>query len=258
MKGQEAFCDLLFEISHEDRLRMMEELSKEPLTATSISRRLDIPTQEASRHLARLTKIGLTGRSSEGQYTLTPYGTLSLNLLAGERFASRHREYFASHTTSKLPPAFAARLGELSEATYIDDVMITMHNVERVIREAQEYVVRIIDRYQLTTIPHIVDSLERGVEYRVLEPFDIVRPPGYKPHTGLKKAEAEGRFKDRSILDMSVCMIVSEKEVAAICFPTPDGRFDYRGFTSTDAATHKWCMELFEHYWCAGGNIRPD
>jgi predicted transcriptional regulator len=258
MTGLEAFCDLLFEISHEDRLRIMEELSKEPLTATVVSRRLDIPTQEASRHLTRLSKVGLTGRSSEGQYTLTPYGTLCLNLLEGERFASNHREYFAAHTTKTLPPAFAARLGELSNTTYIDDVMITMHNVERVIREAREYVLRIIDRYQLTSIPYIVESLERGVEYRVLEPFDIVRPPGYKPHPGLKKAEAEGRFKDRSIRDMSVCMIASEREVAAICFPTPDGRFDYRGFASTDAKAHKWCVGLFEHYWEIGGGIRPD
>ena len=54
------------------------------------------------------------------------------------------------------------------EVTLVDDVMIILHNVERVIREAKEYVVRMTDRYQLTAIPHIVNALGRGVEFRVI------------------------------------------------------------------------------------------
>ncbi len=252
------FCDLLFEISNEDRLRIMEELGSAPLHATGVSRRLDIPTQEASRHLMRLAEVGLIAKSPDGLYTLTPYGSLSLRLLDGERFASRHRDYFATHTADALPPCFASRIGELSQATLIDDVMITMHNVERVIREAQEYVVRMTDRYQLTAIPHIAKALERGVGFRVIEPVNIVRPPGYEPDPRLTQAEADGSWKNRAVERLGVCLTASEREVAALCFPAPDGRFDYYGFTSKDPDTHRWCMDLFEHYWGAGGRIRPD
>jgi predicted transcriptional regulator len=253
----EDFCDLLFEISNEDRLRILEELSSTPLHATGVSRRLDIPTQEASRHLMRLTEVGLIAKSPEGLYSLTPYGSLSLRLLDGERFASRHRDYFAKHTAAALPTSFAARIGEL-RATLVDDVMITMHNVERVIGEAQEYVVRMTDRYQLTAIPDMLDALDRGVKFRVIEPINIVRPPGYEPDPRLTRAEAEGRFQDRAIEGIGVCLTASEKEVAALCFPAPDGRFDYRGFTSTDAEAHRWCIDLFEHNWASGSRIRED
>jgi predicted transcriptional regulator len=256
--GLEHFCDLLFEISNEDRLRIMEELGATPLHATGVSRRLEIPTQEASRHLIRLAEVGLIAKSPDGLYSLTPYGALSLRLLEGERFASAHRDYFASHTAAAVPRSFTARIGELSEATLIDDVMITLHNVERVIREAREYVVRMTDRYQLTAIPHIGDALDSGVEFRVIEPLNIVRPPGYEPDPRLTKAEEDGRFKNRAVERLGVCLTASEKEVAALCFPAPDGRFDYHGFTSKDPATHLWCMDLFEHSWGAGGRIRDD
>jgi hypothetical protein len=59
----------------------------------------------------------------------------------------------------------------------VDDVMITLHNVERIIKEAREYVVRVTDRYQLTAIPHIGEALDRGVKFRAIEPLNIVRPP---------------------------------------------------------------------------------
>ncbi|MCX6648873.1 MAG: helix-turn-helix domain-containing protein [Candidatus Bathyarchaeota archaeon] len=256
MPGLEDFCDLLFEISNEDRLRIMEELGAAPLHATGVSRRLDIPTQEASRHLLRLAEVGLIAKSPDGLYSLTPYGALSLRLLEGERFASAHSDYFATHTAASVPRCFASRIGELSEATIVDDVMITLHNVERVIREAREYVVRMTDRYQLTAIPHIGDALERGVEFRAIEPLNIVRPPGYEPDPRL--TEADGRWKNRAVEGLGVCLTASEREVAALCFPAPDGRFDYRGFSSKDPATHRWCMDLFEHYWGAGGRIRDD
>ena len=53
-------------------------------------------------------------------------------------------------------------------------------------------------------------------------------------------------------------MTASEREVAAMCFPAPDGRFDYRDFSSKDLAAHRWCIDLFEHFWGAGGKIRDD
>ncbi len=258
MPSLERFCDLLFEISNEDRLRILEELGATPMHATGVSRRLDIPSQEASRHLIRLSEVGLIVKSSDSLYSLTPYGELSLSLLEGERFATTNRDYFASHTAAAVPKRLVSRMGELMEATFVDDVMIILHNVERVIREAKEYVVRMTDRYQLTAIPHIVNALGRGVEFKVIEPLDIVRPPGYTPDSSLTSAEANGRFQNRAIERLGVFLTASEREVGALCFPSPDGRFDYRGFTSKDPTSHRWCIDLFEYYWGAGRRIRDD
>jgi len=42
---------------------------------------------------------------------------------------------------------------------------------------------------------------------------------------------------------------MSEKEVAALAFPTTEGRFDYFGFTSKAEGTHRWCSNVFQYYW---------
>ncbi len=48
---------------------------------------------------------------------------------------------------------------------------------------------------------------------------------------------------------VNVFMALNEKKVAAISFPTNEGRMDYRGFVSEDKAVHKWAKDLFEYYW---------
>jgi predicted transcriptional regulator len=42
---------------------------------------------------------------------------------------------------------------------------------------------------------------------------------------------------------------MSEKRVCALSFPDLEGKFGYFGFTSTDPRVHKWCLDLFNHYW---------
>ena len=56
----------------------------------------------------------------------------------------------------------------------------------------------------------------------------------------------------RMLDEMDVFLWMSEKEVAVVFFPTVEGRFDYKGFTSRDENTLRWCKELFHHHWERG------
>ena len=49
----ENLCDLLFEVSNKDRLRILLQLDEEAMNVTRLSRELGLTTQESSRHLAR-------------------------------------------------------------------------------------------------------------------------------------------------------------------------------------------------------------
>lgn len=99
----ERLCDLLFEISNEDRLRILILLCGGPTNVTGLSKELGVTTQEASRHLSRLGDIGLTEKDSEGLHHITPYGELTLSQIRDLRFTSKHREYFSTHDLSRLP-----------------------------------------------------------------------------------------------------------------------------------------------------------
>ncbi len=53
----------------------------------------------------------------------------------------------------------------------------------------------------------------------------------------------------RFIESIPIGLIISEKEVGSILFPTLDGRFDYYGFKAKGKEANKWCEDLYLYYW---------
>ena len=242
-------CDLFFEFSNEDRLRIVRALHTESLTVTALSKELDLTTQETSRHLSRLGEIGLTVKNPDGSHSLTGYGELSLEQMTGFKFISTHKEYFHNHDLSLLPSEFVSRIGELETSRYVDDVMVIFHLIDQLIRDAEEYVWRITDRYIITIIPAWNEALERGIKGRLLEPSDIVIPPEFDRGPVIREAVLKQSFQIHNIEQVPLFMSLSEKQVAGICFPSHDGRIDYRGFVSDDPKVLKWAKDLYQHLW---------
>jgi len=242
-------CDLLFELSSEERIGIIRRIKVEQCKLTHLARDLGITNQECGRHVSRLINVGLILKEPNGSLRLTSYANQILTQLRSIEFSSRHRRYFLDHSVEQIPTAFKFRLGELSNSQFIDDVMIVFKNIERMYVEAREYVLRVTDRYMLTTIPYGERAFERGVKQRLLDPEDIILPPDYKNTPTYTKALEKRQFINNSMRRCDFFLAMSESGVAALSFPHPDGRFDYTGFTSRDPEFHTWCRELFEHYW---------
>jgi predicted transcriptional regulator len=254
----ESLCDLLFEVSNEDRLSLLRKLREQEMNVTAIARAINVTTQEVSRHLSRLTEVGLTEKDPDGPYRLTPFGVLTLSQIHGLEFTSTHKDYFRNHQVDGLPRKFLLRLGELSGSTYIEDVMVAVHNIEKILKEADEYLLDLNVPYIASAFPHIRDAFERGVKGRFLhgESLDLPeemmdeREESFDDEFNIKIRNS-GLYEER-ILDVPLVMYVSEKELALLSFPKRDDRFDFYGFTSTDEDTLGWCREIFEHYWEKG------
>ena len=251
----ESLYDLFFEMSNEDRHRILLQLDREAMSVTRLSKELSLGAQECSRHVTRLGQVGLTWKGDDGLLRLTSYGKLVLKLLPGFEFVSKHRDYFKSHSLDNLPHEFIGRLGELANSSYTNDVMIAISNIEAMLREAEEYVWVIHDQYLMSAYPLASEAIERGVRFRSID------PKVYRPSLKLK---GEVRDEDKHVLSRAlttdslkmgalerfdVYLWMSEREVAVVAFPTLDDRFDYTGFASRDVKTHKWCGDLFEFYW---------
>jgi predicted transcriptional regulator len=245
----------MFEVSNEDRVRILRELSAEHCTYSDLSRRLDITTQEVSRHVQRLTENGLTVRRSDGLLALTPFGELLLRQLDTLRFTSANRGYFADHVVSGLPDKFMARMGELRSCTPIDDVMVAVHRVQRLVEEAEEYILNINMRYFSSGFTAIKAAFDREVKGYFLHGSTLrlpeemtddrrrVFPEGY-----VERLKGAGTYLER-LLDVPMILYLSEKDVALLCFPTVGGEFDFRGFSSGGQEAHEWCRDLFFYYW---------
>lgn len=255
MSGTADLCDLLFEVSNEDRLRMLLKLDEEPLNVTHLSRVLDLTTQEASRHLSRLSDVWLVEKDADGLHHPTPYGKLVIKQLTGLEFVSRHNEYFSSHTLGGLPPQFTSRIGELVYCDVLDHVMASLGNVEDGIREAEDYVWAVTDQYFSTVYRLLRDASKRDVTIRLIEAKDWSPLPQHNDDIRPEDAEAfniaraKGFLQERTLEKLDFFLYTSEKEVAALAFPTLDGKFDYIGFSSRGEHAHKWCRDIFQHYW---------
>jgi predicted transcriptional regulator len=257
----ERLCDVLFEFSNEDRLEILRKLLENPMNVTTLTRELEMTTQECSRHLSRLSEARLVEKSPEGSYSLTQFGRLSLRLIRGQLFVAEHADYFFAHTLEGLPSEFVCRIGELQGGDPTEDVTVTLFLVESIIKEAEEYIWMIHDQYFLNILPLCLDALKRGVRMRTFEPLtwdpgkrlDPMRPHYIDEEDELYFMEAwqEGQVSTRFSDDIGVYLYVSEKQ-AVIAFPSAKGGFDYLGFSSADESVLSYCRDVFDFFWERG------
>jgi len=251
----EKLCDLLFEASNEDRLRILVKLDEESMNITQLSRELGLSTQETSRHINRLNEVELTTKNPDGLNRLTPFGRLTLRQLSGLEFVSGHKEYFSNHTLAGLPQELVSRLGDLVGCKALDHVLASWGNVEDTILDAEEHVWAVTDQYSSTTYRLMAEALDRGVTLRLIESRDWAPLPSHLNDIRPEDAETFNRARTRNLLQEKVLgsldffLYMSEKRAAALAFPNLDGKLDYTGFTSADERARGWCGDLFRHYW---------
>ena len=252
--GMENLCDLLFEVSNEDRLGILTRLGEGPMNVTGLSRELGVTTQEASRHLSRLSVIGLTEKDPEGLHHITPYGELTLIQIQDLDFTSQHKDYFKTHVLTAIPREFVCRMGELEGSRYLDDVIVAIHSIEKTMKEAEEYLLNINTPYIASTFPLIRDVYERGIEARFIHtrdfaPHEVMREDYRRELDQIPLARLSGLLEERLMEKTDLVLYMSEKEVAILAFPLQGGSFDFHGFSSDDPRPRRWCSELFENYW---------
>jgi len=257
----ESLCNLLFELSNEDRLAILHLLNGEALNVTGIARRLGLTTQETSRHVSRLSDIGLTEKDSDGDYNITPYARTVLVQLEGLEFTSENKDYFATHSLESLPREFVSRIGDLADCRFVNDMGAALFLVEKAIKESESYILSITDRIAPSRFLQLMkEAFDRGVTVKTLVSHSdrVVLPSTtewldtrrtHEMLEALQQARTKGRLQERMHSRSEVYICMSEKEVAGVAFPYRDGRFDYLGFASMGERARSWCEELFYFYW---------
>ena len=223
------------------------------MRVTDLSKQLSLTTQEISRHISRLSEVGLTYKDVDGFYHLSPYG-LSIQILLEEfEFISKNSDYFVTHSLAHIRPEFVKRIGDLSGSSRIDSVVDFLYYVENLINEAKEYIWFNVDQYPVTALSSILEALGRGIKFRTIEQEDRIMGP----HLVLQapdEVQALSRARSTPLIEqgtserVDVILYVSEKG-CVFAFPDIEGEFDYRGFTATDDRALKWCRDLFQNYW---------
>ena len=249
----DSLNSLLFELSSSDRLDILYLVKKTPMKLSHISSKLDFTVQEASRNVGRLAEAGLIRKDVDGAFYLTPFGEEVLNLLKGFNFLSDNKDYFLRHSASSLPEQFRASLGIFEHFSYVSDVMIAFHNVEKMIANAEKFVWIMTNQILASTLPYLLQELERGGEFQLLMPKDYRMTEEIfqsTRHPTFDKAVRNRKLEIKFIEKVDFFLCLSEKEVGALGFPSLDGKPDYNGgFRAENEVAVNWAIGLFSYYW---------
>ncbi len=231
--------DLLFELSSEERMSILDKLKDKPMKLSHMATKLRITVAEASRHLQRLSETALLRKDADGLYRVTSYGRLALALLPGFNFISNNRNYFLEHDVFVLPNEFIDRIGVLSKCSLRVDPITNIAYEESMFNEAQTFCWALAEQVHWSGPPIISKKVKEGVQFRSILPENIVPPSGYKPAEGVER---------RLLEKVDAIIIVTDKE-ALFGLPYLNGKMDYSWFNGTEPEFLKWCSDLHSYYW---------
>jgi predicted transcriptional regulator len=104
----------ILEMSSEQRLAIIDILSKQNSKLFEIVKTLSATSSEVHRNLSRLTKAKIISKDADG-YFLTSYGVVLYSQISTWKFFSQHKSFFSKHQLGDLPKKFTQRLGALSD-----------------------------------------------------------------------------------------------------------------------------------------------
>jgi predicted transcriptional regulator len=146
-----------------------------------------------------------------------------------------------------LPNQLLDRIGKLSKAEFSSDTMASINVVQRIIREADQYLWAGAAEQPLSIRHILVESIPRGVKYKFLFHKRYIQATATLP--GMERA-----VEWRAIEYIPANIVISEKE-AGISFYLPEGKTDYAGFFGKDPEFMNWVKEMFQYYWDKGTRV---
>ncbi len=241
---------LLFELSSDERMNIVNKLKKQKLKLSQISRILNIGIPETARHLQRLSQMKLIEKDSDAYFKLTPFGIMTLTLLSGLDFASSHAEYFLEYDISAIPEQFVERIGELKNVAYSSENLKNIAEGDKRIREAQDLVWILSDQVLASSIPTLIEKVKTRFDLR------IILPEGrFPPESESKLPSTNPAIHKRVLKEVTVVTVITDK-FAIFCFPNRNGIIDYTGFSGEDPNFRQWCKDVFQEYWEKAKPIR--
>jgi predicted transcriptional regulator len=248
----EHVAELLFILASIDRLTLLSEIAIEKRRLSQLTTKLSATPQETSKHLVRLRDARLIEKDSDGFFSLTAFGKISVNLVPSFRFLTQNKEYFLSHDISSLPLEFIERLGELQEGEHTDNVGSVIAHLQQVVQSAEENIWLMADHrlgnQEYVTKSGKLESNSRIMRRVILPASSSIGWAEVRRTAGIHRGRIEYHLIEDPN-DIKTGIALNEK-IAGVTFPDAMGKLDFNGgFRSDNPLFHKWCQDLFVSHW---------
>lgn len=251
--GSENIANGFLELASEQRMNILLNLAEKKLNLSKLADLLDATKSEVHRNVTRLARAGLIEKGSDGNYGLTTSGNAIMLQIPSLSFVSENRPYFSTHTLGNLEPKFIQRLGSLHDKKEIVGFVKVLEKWKKIHENAQEHICNILSEvpYSKDIIDIVASKLENKIQIRSIFAEKAVIPEERRTlfeQKGFQKYATTGLLDRRIKKNITVVVLVTEKE-AAVCFPNTSGEPDLsRMFVSSNPDFREWCYDYFE--WC--------
>ncbi len=166
-KKQSTASSFMFELSHQDRLRILYRLKESSAKLTRISRDLDINTVEASRHLSRLSEVSLVEKTADGTYQITYLTPFVLKILDRVNFILEEKDFFLEHDIGSVP-IVSENCFPIAETKIVRDFFNVVTAIKEGSTDAQSFLYIVSPKPMKDMVDINIRKADEGVEVRII------------------------------------------------------------------------------------------
>lgn len=250
---KKEIAEYFLELASKQRLDIMLNLAQERSRVSIQAKKLDATPPEVHRNFERLERNGLIQKGGDGLYGLTSFGKMSLMQIPAFSFMTENSKYFDTHDFD-LPVKFSQRIGALKDSKHIRGFVKVQEKWTSIYDNAEKYIYNILFEvsYNSEIISTVLKKAKKGIKIKSIfsesavlseERSEIIKK------RDLIKIIQDGNIQRKMNKDVSVIVVLNEKE-ACVSFSRTDGSIDVSELHYSEKKDfHEWCLDFFNYTW---------
>jgi predicted transcriptional regulator len=230
------------ELSNPARIQILSRIGENPQTLSEIATHFSISKPEISRHLSRLTNVGIvTKELSTRKYKPSALGETYLQLYSPIEFVLKHSTYFTDHYID-LPLHLSRNIDALINAELVIELGNVLAKIQEMLNETRNEVKLMLD--QRLPVVGLKEKVKFG-DYIV--PTTMSGPQFESGRAYLKKMYDS--VEVRQLNSVTHVIMCTDKKRGFISFPTLQRKADWSSiWVVTDKLGLDYLQEIWNHF----------
>jgi predicted transcriptional regulator len=249
--------DIFSSLANSQRLAIIDIISENKKTLSSIAKELRSTTQETHRNLNKLMSSNIIEKDFKGNFSLTVFGDMVIKNISAINFLSKHKKFFSQHNFHDIPIKFVQRIGALEKSEYISGFVAVIEHIKRMYQNCEEYIYSILPQVPLDLIYTAIPIVkERRLKFKHILPIDALIPKKseeFLKNEGYNQLLQKGVIERRMTTRTNLGIVLTENQ-ALVMFSLTEGQVDMNSIfanniTIDNGSFHEWCLDYFNEIW---------
>lgn len=249
--------DIFSSLANSQRLAILDIISKNKETLTSIAKELRTTTQETHRNLNKLISSNIIQKDLKGYFSLTVFGDMVIKNISAINFLSKNKKFFSQHNFHAIPIKFIQRIGALEKSEFILGFVAVIEHIKRMYQKSRKYIYSILPQVPFDLINTAIPIVkERELKFKHILPIDALIPKEseeFLKNLGYSQLIQKGIIERRMTTKTNLGIVLTENQ-ALVMFPLTEGQVDMNSIFTNNITTdnglfHEWCLDYFYEIW---------